>query len=112
MNFQNLPFLNYEHKTFSENAMHNTGTAYPHNIAAIYLLSASENTRTDFYRLVDLNGNFLGLPEDWQDTTANPDTRRLLALAANLAVGDGPYPALSPAHLYSGPLRLDSQGRN
>ena len=103
MDFRNLPFMSWEHKDFFEYAMHDTGTAYPPNIAAIYLLSASENTRADFYRLVDLDGNFLGLPEDWRDMTANPDTRRLMALAANLAVGDGPYPDLSPAYLYSGP---------
>ena len=52
---------------------------------------------------LDLDGNFRGLPEDWSDGTANPDTRRLLALTANLAVGDGPYPDLAPAYLYSGP---------
>lgn len=103
MNFQNLPFMSREHKDFFEYAMHETGTAYPPNIAGIYLLSASENTRADFYRLVDLDGNFLGLPEDWRDMTADPDTRRLMALAANLAVGDGPYPDLSSAYLYSGP---------
>lgn len=102
MDFRNLPFMNYEHRTFFENAMHDTGTAYPPNIAATYLLSASEGTRASFYKLVDLDGNFLGLPEDWPDMTAAPDTRRLMALAANLACGDGPYPDLSPAHLYSG----------
>lgn len=102
MNFQNLPFMSREHKDFFEYAMHETGTAYPPNIAAIYLLSANENTRASFYKLVDLDGNFLGVSENWQDTTTDPDTRRLMALAANLAVGDGPYPDLSPACLYSG----------
>lgn len=95
--------MDFEHKTLFENAMHDTGTAYPPNIAAIYLLSAHEDTRADFWNLVDLDGNFRGLPEDWSDGTTNPDTRRLLALTANLAVGDGPYPDLSPAYLYSGP---------
>ena len=103
MDFRNLPFMDYEHKTLFENAMHDTGTAYPPNIAAIYLLSAHEDTRADFWNLVDLDGNFRGLPEDWPDGTTNPDTRRLLALTANLAVGDGPYPDLAPAYLYSGP---------
>lgn len=103
MDFRNLPFMDYEHKTLFENAMHDTGTAYPPNIAAIYLLSAHEDTRADFWSLVDLDGNFRGLPEDWPGGTAAPDTRRLLALTANLAVGDGPYPDLSPAYLYSGP---------
>ena len=60
MDFRNLPFMDFEHKTLFENAMHDTGTT-------------------------------------------NPDTRRLLALTANLAVGDGPYPDLAPAYLYSGP---------
>ena len=95
--------MDFEHKTLFENAMHDTGTAYPPNIAAIYLLSAHEDTRADFWNLVDLDGNFRGLPEDWSDGTTNPDTRRLLALTANLAVGDGPYPDLAPAYLYSGP---------
>ena len=103
MDYRNLPFMSREHKDFFEYAMHETGTAYPPNIAAIYLLSANENTRASFYKLVDLDGNFLGVSENWQDTTTDPDTRRLMALAANLAVGDGPYPDLSPAYLYSGP---------
>ncbi len=103
MNFQNLPFMSREHKDFFEYAMHEMGTAYSPNIVAIYLLSASEDTRASFYKLVDLDGNFLGLPEEWRDMTADPDTRRLMALAANLAVGDGPYLDLSPAYLYSGP---------
>ena len=45
--------MDFKHKTLFENAMHDTGTAYPPNIAAIYLLSAHEDTRADFWSLVD-----------------------------------------------------------
>lgn len=100
MDISNLPFMDYEHKDFFENAMHETGTAYPPNIAGLYLLSANEETRSNFYAMVDLDGNFM---DDLGLDFADPDTRRLVALAANLAGGGGGYPELSPAYLYTGP---------
>ena len=44
--------MDFKHKTLFENAMHDTGTAYPPNIAAIYLLSAHEDTRADFWTAI------------------------------------------------------------
>lgn len=41
-------FTSKEHKEFFAAVLHETGTAYPPNIAAIYLLSATAETRNHF----------------------------------------------------------------
>ena len=96
-----FPFTSKEHEDFFTYALHETGTAYPPNIAAIYLLSATADTRSRIWNMVDLDGNFY---DDCWDCWQDLDTRRCVALAANLSCGGGSYSELSPAYLYSGSM--------
>lgn len=94
-------FSSREHEEFFADVLHETGTAYPPNIAAIYLLSATAETRDRFWSMVDLDGNFV---DDCRDCWQDLDSRRCVALAANLGCNGGSYRELSPAYLYSSPL--------
>jgi len=94
-------FSSREHEEFFADVLHETGTAYPPNIAAIYLLYATAETRDRFWSMVDLDGNFV---DDCRDCWQDLDSRRCVALAANLGFNGGSYPELSPAYLYSSPL--------
>ena len=93
-------FSSKEHEEFFAAALHETGTAYPPNIAVIYLLSATAETRDRFWSMVDLDGNFV---DDCRDCCQDLDSRRCVALAVNLT-GGGSYPVLSPAYLYDTPI--------
>lgn len=92
-----------EHEEFFAEVLHEIGTAYPPNVAAIYLLSATQETRNRIWDMMDLDGNFV---DDcwyrWQELDL--DSRRCVALAENLAYDGGSFPELSPAYLYSSPL--------
>ena len=96
-----FPFTGSEHQEFFAAVLHEIGTAYPPNVAAIYLLSATPETRAHFWSMVDLDGNFI---DDCCDCWQDLDSRRCVALAANLGCNGGSYPELSPAYLYSSPL--------
>ena len=64
-------FSSREHEEFFADVLHETGTAYPPNIAAIYLLSATAETRDRFWSMVDLDGNFV------DENTLSVNIRRL-----------------------------------
>ncbi len=88
-----FPFTGNEYEEFFAEMLHEIGTTCPPNVAAIYLLSTTPETRVHFWNMVDLDGNFVDdCWNRWQD------------LAANLACNGCSYPELSPAYLYSSPL--------
>lgn len=96
-------FADQEHQEFFADALHEIGTTYPPNVAAIYLLSATSETRDRFWNMIDLDGNFANDCWDcWQELDL--DSRRCVALAENLAYDGGSFPELSPAYLYNSPL--------
>lgn len=94
-------FTDKEHEEFFAEVLHEIGTTYPPNVAAIYLLSATAETRDRFWNIADLDGNFV---DDCWDIWQDLDSRRCVALAANLGCNGGSYPELSPAYLYGSPL--------
>lgn len=93
-------FASADHEEFFRQAVHATGTAYPPTIAALYLLSACTETRAHFWEVMDPDGC---IKDDCWDCWTDEDSRRCVALAANLT-GGGSYPVLSPAYLYDTPL--------
>lgn len=95
-----FPFLDSEHENFFVSAVHEVGSTYPATIAALYLLSATAETRAHFWELVDMDGN---IKDDLWDVWQDEDSRRCVALAVNLLYGDS-YSVLSPAYLYATPL--------
>ena len=83
------------HQDFFADAFHETGTASPPNVAAINLLSVIPETRTHFWNMVDLDGNFV---DDCRNCWQDLDSCRCVALAANLGCNGGSYPELSPVY--------------
>lgn len=96
----NFPFVDSDHADFFASALHEIGSAYPPTVSAVYLLSATLETRARFWAVVDLDGN---IKDDRWDTWETEDSRRVVALAVNLTYGDS-YPVLAPAYLYASPL--------
>lgn len=95
-----FPFIDKTHEEFFVDAVREIGSAYPPTIAAIYLLSATSETRAHFWEMINMDG---GIVDDMWDMWQDEDSRRAVALAVNLSCGDG-YPVLSPAYLYASPL--------
>ena len=95
-----FPFVSTDHEDFFHEAVHATGTAYPPTVAAVYLLSACADVRERIWEVVDPDGC---IKDDCWDCWTDEDSRRCVALAANLT-GGGSYPVLSPAYLYDTPL--------
>lgn len=97
-----FPFVDEAHRVFFEDFVYEFGRADAGDIAAVYLLSATPETRREFWSLVDADGH---IKDDcWEADWQTPDTRRCIALAVNLTYGDT-YPELSPAVLYDSLLR-------
>lgn len=96
----NFPFVDSDHADFFASALREIGSAYPPTVAAVYLLSTTPETRAHIWHVVSLDGEIL---DDLWDTWDTEDSRRLVALAVNLAYGDS-YPVLSPAYLYASHL--------
>ena len=95
-----FPFMDSLHEDHFNSALYEIGSTYPSIVAAIYLLSATRETRAHFWELVDHDGN---IKDDLWDVWQDEDSRRCVALAVNLLYGDS-YPVLSPAYLYDTPL--------
>lgn len=97
-----FPFVDGDHRDFFDDRIFELGVADPSDIAAVYLLSALEETRAAFWDLMGVDGHMLD--DCWTAGWQTPDTRRCVALASNLTDGTQ-YPDLSPASLYASPLR-------
>lgn len=63
-----FPYVSADHKEFFHQVVHETGSAYPSTIAALYLLSACAETREHFGEIMDPDGHIKDDCWDiWQD---------------------------------------------
>lgn len=63
-----FPFMDSLHEDHFNSALYEIGSTYPSIVAAIYLLSATRETRAHFWELMDNDGNIKDdLWDVWQD---------------------------------------------
>lgn len=97
----NFPFVNTEHQEYFKYALRDIGSPLWTVAILAYLLSATPETRREFWALMTHDGE---LKDDyWAEEWQTADSRRVIALAFNLTYGDT-YPELAPATLYDTPL--------
>ena len=93
-----LPFADQSHENFYTEWVHDLGRTDAASIVTIYLLGATAPTRTAFADLVDCRDVYIS-DDCWSAPWQTADSRRVIALAANLTVG-GDYDHIDPAHLF------------